>query len=112
MPDLMPYKSCKVDPNVFPKGTHIVLLSGCNGTNIWEPDIPNNYIYQLRANSSTFSLFLEKDAMGSQNGWSGSGNLDKMRLREAMQQEIAAYEKYGPCSIEKAKEFIFEYEIY
>lgn len=103
-----------IDTNIFPKGTHIVLLSSCDGSNVWGYKIPNNYIYKLRGDSSTFNLSLEKDAVGGQNGWSTvkPSVYNKMRLRAATPEEIAAYEKYGPCSVEKAKEFIFEHEIY
>lgn len=102
------------DPNIFPKGTHIVLLSNCDSSSVWEPGIPNNYIYRLHEDSSTFSIMLEKDAQDNENGWSihPNSSFDKMKLRKATKEEILAYKKYGVCSVEKAKDFIIEYQIY
>ena len=103
-----------IDTNVFSKGTYIVVLADCCGGNNWTA-IPTNHIYKLREDSHTFKILLEKDTMGSTtNGWTAAAScsLDKMKLRKATLEEIAAYERYGPCNIEKAKKFIFEYEIY
>lgn len=105
------------DSNVFPKGTYIVLLSSCEGGSRWGDSIPNNHIYQLKEDSTTFYIMLEKDCTGSSsNGWiinpSNSAGFDKMKLRRATEEEIAAYREFGPCNIEKAKLFVNEYQIY
>lgn len=95
----------EVDPNVFPKGSYVVLLSTCDGDpRIWGNSIPVNYIYQLSRDSNSRCFFMAKDTRGNvNNGWSvdEESTFDsKLKLRAATTEEIALYQKHdGPVSI-------------
>ena len=95
----------KVDPNVFPKGSYVVLLSTCDGeSGVWGDCIPINYIYQLSRDSNSRCFYMAKDTRGNvDNGWSvdEESTFDsKLKLRAATTEEIALYQKHdGPVSI-------------
>ncbi len=94
----------EVDPNVFPKGSYVVLLSTCNGeSGVWGESMPVNYVYQLREDSSTHRFLLVKDALGnSDNGWQVQDKTydSKLKLRAATLTERDLYRLHnGPVSI-------------
>ncbi len=95
----------KVDPNVFPKGSYVVLLSTCDGDPIiWGDSIPINYVYQLRRDSNSRRFYMAKDTRGNVgNGWGVDEKTtydSKLKLRAATTEEIALYKKHdGPVSI-------------
>lgn len=95
----------KVDPNVFPKGSYVVLLSTCDGNpRVWGNSIPVNCIYQLSKDSNSRCFYMAKDTRGNvDNGWSvdEESTFDsKLKLRAATTEEIALYQKHdGPVSI-------------
>lgn len=95
----------KVDPNVFPKGSYVVLLSTCSGDpRGWRNSIPVNYIYQLSKDSNSRCFYMVKDAIGNiDNGWDVDEKRtfdSKLKLRAATTEEIALYQKHDkPISI-------------
>ena len=98
-------KKVKVDPNVFPKSSYVVLLNTCDGDpRVWGNSIPINYIYQLSKDSNSRCFYMAKDARGDiDNGWGVDEKRtfdSKLELRAATLAEIELYQLHDkPISI-------------
>lgn len=86
-------------PLLFKKGDYVVLLSTCNGEDIWSHSMPINYVYKLREKCYQNSFYVEKDTKENiGNGWSVgtiSYKLDKLECRLATDEEIEVYNLYN-----------------
>lgn len=104
--------------DVFPKGSYVVLLSSCTGTNNWIKSMPENYCYKLKRDCNWLCFYPEIDINNSdRNGWCAGlgddnpsrisyGNLD---VRLATLEEIYEYERLGkPFPVNK-EEIKYDY---
>lgn len=85
-----------MDKNVFPAGSYVVLLSSCAGNDNWKHSLPEQHIYQLREDSATYKFRVERNIVGTPDGWSTTAldsRLNKLSLRAATEEEIKAYDK-------------------
>lgn len=81
----------------FKKGDYVVLLSSCDGKDCWADSMPQNWCYQLRAQSKINQFDVQKDSNGHSNGWSHHdvSSVNKLLLRAATPAEIQTYKALG-----------------